>query len=600
MGRHILVAVTDSRHRDSAGATLSRWLRCFCATCMFVAGTHNAGAQTDVPVAVNFPNMVVDLFTAVSYNPRYRDGALYVSGINGIATVGLPSTRVAEISRVKKILSVGGLGARSGVFALDGNSSELRVHDPGVPGSTLVSGGSQYMTDMWMNRADAQLMALDVGPTLDTQRRGALIWIYSTETRDSITGFQIQRSINSLDYPRCPCQVAADPNDFRKIYAIANGSDTVTAHVFKLAPYASAYGQIVVESPPGTFAGLSQIVADNTRAYVTDSQGRLHTVTPLRPALQFVGETLNLNTMLTNVIIRGELIRDTAPLTNYFYEVGLGPNVNPAAPSEIKVYSEAVLVATIPTSTNKLGPLTFSPTEIFFWDGPEIKAIHRGTWEVRTIANPPADGAGIAMHYDEFDNVLRIPIADRNVVAVVPIVSVPSIALDSVVSRKVHGTAGTFELTIDHLAPLAGLLTVEPRGTGGSHTLIFRFNAPVISIGGVSAVDAASNPVGSATATIVGNTVEVTLTGVPDNQRALIFMPNINGTGINVSLAIGFLTGDVNNSRTVNSSDISAVKARSGQTTTAANFMFDVNASGSINSSDISAVKARSGLVLAP
>ena len=50
----------------------------------------------------------------------------------------------------------------------------------------------------------------------------------------------------------------------------------------------------------------------------------------------------------------------------------------------------------------------------------------------------------------------------------------------------------------------------------------------------------------------------------------------------------------------VNSSDISGVKARSGQATTASNFKFDVNASGAINSSDISAVKARSGLTLSP
>ena len=67
---------------------------------------------------------------------------------------------------------------------------------------------------------------------------------------------------------------------------------------------------------------------------------------------------------------------------------------------------------------------------------------------------------------------------------------------------------------------------------------------------------------------------------------------------LNPSVSLGFLVGDVNNSRSVNSSDISSVKARSGQTTDATNFKFDVNSSGAINSSDISAVKARSGLVL--
>ena len=90
----------------------------------------------------------------------------------------------------------------------------------------------------------------------------------------------------------------------------------------------------------------------------------------------------------------------------------------------------------------------------------------------------------------------------------------------------------------------------------------------------------------------------VTLTGVPDNRRTTIAVTNVNGTAFSPSAAMGFLVGDVNNTRSVNSSDISGVKARSGQTTTALNFKFDVNASGAINSSDISAVKARSGLTL--
>ena len=64
------------------------------------------------------------------------------------------------------------------------------------------------------------------------------------------------------------------------------------------------------------------------------------------------------------------------------------------------------------------------------------------------------------------------------------------------------------------------------------------------------------------------------------------------------SVSLGFLIGDVNNTRSVNSSDISGVKARSGQGTTIGNFRFDVNATGAINSSDISAVKARSGVTL--
>ena len=81
-----------------------------------------------------------------------------------------------------------------------------------------------------------------------------------------------------------------------------------------------------------------------------------------------------------------------------------------------------------------------------------------------------------------------------------------------------------------------------------------------------------------------------------DNKRVTVAL---SGMAVIVPpVSPGFLVGDVNNTRSVNASDISAVKARSGQVTSAANFRFDVNASGAINASDISAVKARSGLAL--
>ena len=71
----------------------------------------------------------------------------------------------------------------------------------------------------------------------------------------------------------------------------------------------------------------------------------------------------------------------------------------------------------------------------------------------------------------------------------------------------------------------------------------------------------------------------------------------MNGT-LNVSASIGFLVGDTNNSRSVTSTDVSAVKSRNGQAVTNANFKYDVNLSGSVGATDVSAVKARGGLVL--
>lgn len=177
--------------------------------------------------------------------------------------------------------------------------------------------------------------------------------------------------------------------------------------------------------------------------------------------------------------------------------------------------------------------------------------------------------------------------------------SVP-LALSSVASRKTHGTAGTFDLPIDMLAPISGTVTVEPRIIGTGHTIVFRFNVPVTSVGAVTSLDALSAPVGVATYVIAGNDVVVTLAGVPDNRRVKITLSNVNGAAVNASASMGFAVGDVSNTRAVDSSDISRTKARSGQALDISNYWFDVNTSGAINSSDISAVKARSGLTLPP
>ena len=163
-------------------------------------------------------------------------------------------------------------------------------------------------------------------------------------------------------------------------------------------------------------------------------------------------------------------------------------------------------------------------------------------------------------------------------------------------SRKTHVMAGQFDLVVDPIPAINGTVSVEPRVIGTGHTLVFHFDGLISNAGSVAVFDPQpSTPV--ATSVASGKDVVVTLTGVPDNHRVTVTVSGVNGAS-GGSASMGFLVGDVNNTRSVNSSDISGVKARSGQATTALNFMFDVNASGAINSSDISAVKARSGLVL--
>lgn len=170
-----------------------------------------------------------------------------------------------------------------------------------------------------------------------------------------------------------------------------------------------------------------------------------------------------------------------------------------------------------------------------------------------------------------------------------------ALTLVSVQSRKTHGSTANFNIPIDTVPVIGGAVSMEPRAIGAGHKLVFQFNDTVMATGSVATVGA------SAVSAIAGNEVIVTLNGISDNQRASVSLTgvsSVNGTTTNAFAALGFLVGDLNNTRSVTASDISSVKARSGQPTNSANFRFDVNASGNIDSLDISAVKARSGLVV--
>ena len=182
----------------------------------------------------------------------------------------------------------------------------------------------------------------------------------------------------------------------------------------------------------------------------------------------------------------------------------------------------------------------------------------------------------------------------RTVTITVTVASAPSLL--GVQSRKVHGAAGPFDLPIAFSTPISGAISVEPRVMGEGHTLVFQFDAAVSSVSGVTALDAAMNPVAVASAMASGNDVVVTLTGVPDKTRVKVAVPQVNGAASSAAATIGFLVGDVNTSGSVTTTDTSGIKARSGQFVDATNFLFDVNASGGINAADISAVKARVGL----
>jgi subtilisin family serine protease len=157
--------------------------------------------------------------------------------------------------------------------------------------------------------------------------------------------------------------------------------------------------------------------------------------------------------------------------------------------------------------------------------------------------------------------------------------------LQSAVSRKVHGAAGTFDLPLSIAPAVNHNPTTEPR-QGPTQTIVFTFDKPV---------SAATVTVSEGTATasapsFSGNDVIVTLSGVSDVQYVTVDLSSVSstdgGSGGTGSVRVGFLAGDVNQSRTVSLADVGLVNSVLAQTVTAANYLKDVNASGTLTLGD--------------
>ncbi|MBL8521215.1 MAG: hypothetical protein JNK75_11130 [Betaproteobacteria bacterium] len=166
--------------------------------------------------------------------------------------------------------------------------------------------------------------------------------------------------------------------------------------------------------------------------------------------------------------------------------------------------------------------------------------------------------------------------------------------LVSVTSRKTHGAAGTFNLNVLRGVPIGGAISVEPRAIGAGHLIVFTFDSAISQPGTATVTGPASEPLGSASVSFSGNEVRVLIANLPDNRRVNVALAGVNGSS-SAQAAIGFLIGDFNDSKSVNATDVSAVKGRSGRFIDADTFRYDVNASGTISAADIAATKVRAG-----
>jgi hypothetical protein len=220
-------------------------------------------------------------------------------------------------------------------------------------------------------------------------------------------------------------------------------------------------------------------------------------------------------------------------------------------------------------STNGSNPFNAA---MFDTSGLFVKS-DQGAWI--TAPNPSAFYATeIAAHRSFIQSVVILPV--------------------SVVSRKTHGKAGTFDIDL----PQTSKPGIECRsgGTTNNYTIVFTF-ANNVSIQGASVTSGTGSV---SNVMVTSNQVTVSLTGVGNAQTVVLTLAGVSD-GIatsNVQATMGVLIGDTTADGVVNSTDVSQTQSQLRQPVTASNFRDDVNADGVINPADVNVVKSKSGTSL--
>jgi len=181
-----------------------------------------------------------------------------------------------------------------------------------------------------------------------------------------------------------------------------------------------------------------------------------------------------------------------------------------------------------------------------------------------------------------------------------PLAAVLSPQLISVVSSKIHGSDGTFDVDL----PFTGTPGIECRsgGANGSYSLVFTFLNPLTSVDGASVTSGTGSVSSSNIDGSDAHNYIVNLTGVTNGQTITVSLTNVHDASGNVSSVVnrsmGVLVGDTNGNGVVSNTDVATVKSQVAATVNASNFRNDVNANGVISNTDVAATKAQVGTVL--
>ncbi len=175
---------------------------------------------------------------------------------------------------------------------------------------------------------------------------------------------------------------------------------------------------------------------------------------------------------------------------------------------------------------------------------------------------------------------------------------------DNVASRKVHGTAGTFDLQL--LPPHHGQtdfpVGIECRrgGANNVHTIICTFKRKLVT--SFQPTASVSQGTGMISSTAFGpnaNQFTLNLTGVANAQHLVIDLDGVHDRAgaivKNALVRMDVLLGDTSKDGLVSNKDVKQTTSQSGQAVTTSNFREDVTVDGQIDNSDIQKVKSQLG-----
>ncbi len=556
-------------------------LRCWGRNSVGQLGDGNAGYRNypaDVLVmGSGLPSQTITNFVANPANPLFVSGGTF--GLS--ATGGGSGNPVVFASQTGAVCTTGGTNGATVTMVAAGNCTITADQD----GNANYSAAAQVVQTFVLatSKSDQTIGTITSNPPTLAYSSGGIFSVAATATSALAVTFTSQSpaicttaGVNGATVTMLAagtCAIAADQ--------AGNASWNAAAQVaqnFLIGKAAQAIGPIasnpitLTYASGATFGVSASGGASGNPVTFTSKTGAVCGTTGVN------GTTVTILAAGTCTIAAdqaGSVNFNAATQTTQNFSIGkaaqaIGPIAsNPSAPV-IAIGTTFTVSATGGASGN---PVTFSTQT--------SAACTVGGAQSTTVTIVGAGTCTIAANQAGNTNYLAAPQVTRSFMAS----GAPPPSLTSVVSRKVHGAAGTFELALA-LPPATPTNESRWGGADNGHVIVFTFDQPV-SVGTATITEG----LGAVESTVFnGREMIVTLAGVADVQFVTVAARGVaavaGGATVDASVRIGFLLGDFNHDSRVSLSEMLTLNAMLSQPVTADNFLYDVNVSGTISLAD--------------